>query len=86
MHFAVDTVVFILLILVVIGAFALMRGSFTDRYDRQHPPISDDEFMTRLPPGTSRDIALRVRTIVAEQSGIERDRIYPDSTFIEMFD
>ena len=62
----------------------MLFGSFADRYCREHPPISDDQLMARLPPGTSRDIALRVRTIVAEQSGIARERIYPDSTFIEM--
>ena len=83
---AVDTVVFVFLLLMVFWAFVPLCGSFEDRYSRLHPPISDDEFMNRLPTGTSRDIAMRVRTIVAEQLGIERDRIYPDSTFIEMID
>lgn len=51
---------------------------FVDRF----PPISDDEFMARLPPGTNREIALKVRRIVAEQLAIEYERIYPEASFV----
>ena len=45
------------------------------------PPIDDDEFMRRLPPGTDRDVALRTRKIISEQLGIEYHRIHPEQSF-----
>jgi len=53
------------------------------KYRAKYPPISDDEFMEKLPPGTSRDVAMRVRTIVVKQMGVDRKRIHPDSKFID---
>lgn len=52
-------------------------ATFNDRF----PPISDDQFMALCPPGTNRNIALRVRRIIADQLGIEYDRIYPTARF-----
>lgn len=46
------------------------------------PPITDDEFMARLPAGTNRDIALKVRRIVAEQFNVEYARITPETSFV----
>lgn len=56
------------------------------KFRAKYPPISDDEFMARLPPETSRDIALRVRSIVAEQLGVDRERVYPESKFVDLID
>jgi hypothetical protein len=53
--------------------------SFNDRF----PPISDEEFLARCPPGTDPRIALGVRRIVSEQLCIEQGRIYPESRFVE---
>ena len=47
------------------------------------PPISDDEFLARCPPGTNRAIALKVRRIVADQLGVDYERIRPESRFVE---
>ena len=47
-------------------------------------PISDDEFMERLPPGTDREIALRVRAIVAHQTGVKREYIHPGTKFVDL--
>lgn len=33
-------------------------------------------------PGTNREIALKVRKIVADQLGVEYERIYPSSSFV----
>jgi hypothetical protein len=52
-------------------------------FDRQFPSISDDEFLARCRAGTDREVALKVRRIVSEQFGIEYDRIYPSSRFVE---
>lgn len=46
--------------------------------------MSDDEFMTNLPPGTSRDVALRVRAIVARNAGVPRENVRPDTKFFEL--
>ena len=53
--------------------------SFNERF----PPISDAEFVARCGPTTNPEIALRVRRIVAEQLGVEYDRIHPSSRFVE---
>ena len=57
-------------------------GCLYNHWNRKWPPISEDEFMERLPPGTNRSVALRVRTIVAEQLGVEYDQIYPEQNFV----
>jgi hypothetical protein len=56
------------------------------KWEARFPPISDDEFMARLPPGTNREIALKVRRIIADQTAIEYERIHPDSSFVRDLD
>ncbi len=51
-------------------------------FNERFPPISDDEFMARCHPGANREIALKVRRIVAEQLGVDYERIYPESSFV----
>jgi len=51
-------------------------------FERRFPPISDDEFMARCKPGTNREIALTVRRIVSTQLGVDYERIYPESLFV----
>ena len=51
---------------------------------KQIPGISDEEFMARLPRGTDREIALKVRTIVAKQTGVKREYILPDTKFVDL--
>jgi hypothetical protein len=53
------------------------RRQFASRF----PPISDDEFVELCGPGTNREVALRVRRIVADQLGVDHDRIHPSSSF-----
>ncbi len=51
-------------------------------FEKRFPPISDEEFVARCAPGTNREIALKVRKIVADQLGVEYERIYPSSSFV----
>jgi hypothetical protein len=51
-------------------------------FEERFPPISDEEFVSRCAPGTNREIALKVRRIVADQLGVEYERIYPSSSFV----
>lgn len=46
-------------------------------------PISEDEFMAKCTPGTSRDIALGVRRVVSESLGIPYDCIYPEHCLVK---
>ena len=52
-------------------------------FNAAHPPMSDDEFLARCSPNVRPDIALRVRAVVSVSLGIEYDRVYPDTKFIE---
>ena len=73
------------LFLVVIGVSLFLLSLFADkRQSLNYPSISDDEFMAKLPPGTDREIALKVRTIVAEQMGVDREKIHPETRFIDL--
>jgi hypothetical protein len=56
----------------------LERSAFNGRF----PPISDDEFMALCPSGTNRRVALKVREIVSRQLGVEYERIYPSSSYV----
>ena len=78
--FAITIVILAILVLSVLATFCERRKQVA--FEERFPPISDDEFMQRCPPGTSRAVALKVRRIVADQLGIEYERIYPSSTFV----
>ena len=74
-----------IVIAVVITAFILLARLSkiaSDDWNRRWPPISEDEFMERLPPGTDRSVALRTRLIIAEQLGVEYDQVYPEQNFV----
>jgi hypothetical protein len=62
--------------------FYFLGMAFSPGEDRW-PPISDDEFMQRCTPGTSRVTALKVRRIIAEQLGVDYDRVYPEQHFVD---
>ena len=77
------------IIFAVTGLLVLIFGSLwwakreRESFEKRFPPISEAEFVERCGPGTNPDIALRVRRIVADQLGVEYDRIYPSSRFAE---
>jgi hypothetical protein len=74
---AVLGIVVILLIGRIVGR--AQRAYFNARF----PPISDAEFVARCTPGTSPDVALRVRRIVARNLAVDYDRVHPSMSFIE---
>jgi len=79
MNFIVAILVIIAIVLVFCALSAKDRRQFRKRF----PPISDAEFVARCTPGTDPTIALRVRRIVADNLGVEYDRIYPSMGFID---
>ena len=54
------------------------------RFEESAPPISEDEFMALLPAGTNRDMALKVRRIVADQFNVDYARIHPHCTWSDL--
>ncbi|WP_372721405.1 hypothetical protein [Novipirellula sp.] len=71
----------ILLVTIVLTAWWFNSAS-TPSAD-QWTPISEDEFIRRCSPGVNRERALKVRRIIAEQLGVDYDRIYPEQRFVE---
>ena len=52
-------------------------------FEERFPPISDAEFLARCPPGTSPEIALKVRRLVADHFAVEYERVHPSTDFIK---
>lgn len=69
-------------ILLIVFAIVIVRPARQQATFIAIPPITDDEFMARLPAGTNRDIALKVRRIVADQFNVDYGRISPDTSFV----
>jgi len=73
---------FVVIIVVLVCACCIWERRRRADFERRFPPISDAEFMQRCLPGTSPAVALKVRRIVADQLGVEYERIYPSSSFV----
>ena len=78
LEFGLLATVLLLLWAALNSNYARLR-SFNARW----PPIDDEEFMSRLKPGTSRTTALRTRQIIAEQLGVPYEQIYPEQHFVD---
>ncbi len=74
-----------LVIIAVICLTCIQRGHI-NRFAQKWPPISDEEFLARCPPGVDRDRALKVRRIVSEQLGLPYESIYPEQHFVNDLD
>lgn len=73
----------IVVIVVLVLAFTALESYWrAASFKKRFPPIDDDEFIRRCRPGVNRDVALRVRRIISEQLGVEYERIYPESSFV----
>ncbi len=53
-----------------------------EKYLDTHPPINDDEFLRRCSPGVTPEVALKVRQIMSEISGVAYEQIYPDAELV----
>jgi hypothetical protein len=68
-----------LLALVCIAVAVKQRRSLADQF----PPISDADFLARCTPGTTPEVALRVRRLIADGLGVEYERIHPSLRFVD---
>jgi hypothetical protein len=70
----------VVIVLVICLVSARRRQTeFLERF----PPMSDAEFVARCSSGTSPEIALKVRRIVADALSVDYERIHPSSRFVE---
>jgi hypothetical protein len=72
-----------LLLVVLILAVQFVGRAQTASFNARFPPISDQEFVALCSPGTSPDVALRVRRIIAKRLAVEYERVHPSMNFIE---
>jgi hypothetical protein len=73
----------LLVVLTLFLAAAVCGKVERDAFNVRFPPITEAEFVARCRPGVNPDVALRVRRIVAEQLGVDYERVYPSSRFVE---
>ena len=79
----VETVLFALGLIIICATGAIVDNLSRVVSKVQFPPISDDEFIARCGPGTNPEVALKVRKIVADRLGVDYERVYPSSRFVE---
>jgi hypothetical protein len=70
-------------LLVLVVACTIMGWRHNRKFREKFPPISDAEFLAQCSPGTNPAVALKVRRIISDNLGVEYERIYPSSSFIE---
>jgi hypothetical protein len=71
--------VLVIFALVCVVVAVKQRRAFAEKF----PPISDAEFLARCTPGTSREVALKVRRILADRLAVEYERIHPSMRFVD---
>ena len=69
-------------LLIIIGSLLGWREA--RQFKEQWPPIDDEEFLRRCEPGTSQEIALKVRSIFSTCLGVPYEQIYPEQTFEDL--
>ena len=77
-----DIVIALFIAAVILVLMASVSSTMSSSFNERWPPISDDEFLARCSPGTTRETALRVRRIISEQFGVPYDQIYPEQDFV----
>lgn len=75
---------FILILVAVICSLSWYLDSRRQvEFRKKFPPLTEDEFVERCGPGTDREVALKVRDIIATQLHIPPAEIYPEHRFID---
>ena len=81
-----ERLTFFLIAVILFGIWWLLSGLESldsSRINSEYLPISDDEFMAKCDPGTSRDVALGVRRVISESLGVPYESIYPEHRLVE---
>ena len=70
-------------IVAVVFWTVIMERRFRNSFEEDFPAMTDDEFVQRCGPGTNREVALKVRAIVARQTGIKPEHIHPETNLFD---
>jgi len=73
----------LLVVILVAGWILVVSIKAQNRFEKEHPPISEEEFVARCSAGTNPQVALKVRRIVSDNLGVAHDRIDPSMDFSE---
>ena len=76
----------LLVFMIILGVVHLFETAKSKSFYEKWPPIDDDEFLRRCPPGTNRITAIKVRKIVSDCTGVEYEHIYPEQSFVNDLD
>ena len=71
------------ILFVIWWLFSWLESLEPSEISSEYPPISDDEFLARCDPGTSRDTALKVRRVISESLGVPYESIHPEHRIVE---
>ncbi len=66
------------------GVIYLVILAPSNAFYKQWPAIDDDEFVRRCSPGTDREVALRVRSIIADVSGEDYEHVHPEQRLVDI--
>ena len=75
----------ILMVIIVVGLLLVLLVGTTDGFafdDERWSAISEEAFLAKCPPGTDREVALRVRRIIADQLAVPYERIHPEQLIV----
>ena len=71
------------ILFVIWWLFSWLESLEPSEIGSEYPPISDDEFLARCDPGTSKDTALKVRRVISESLGVPYESIHPEHRIVE---
>lgn len=81
--FIFASVLVIICVCYVIWVCYVVLAKQKQEFNARFPPISDAEFVARCTPGINPEVALKVRRIVADNLGVDYERIYPSTRFVD---
>ncbi len=72
-------------VLVLLTVVSVCAARDVAAFKEEYPPISDEEFLKRCSSSVRPEVALKVRQLVAAPSGVEYERLHPDTKFIDLY-
>jgi hypothetical protein len=75
--------IFVSLLVGLIAYVVIISRRQQRLFEERFPPITDGEFLAKCTPGTDPARALKVRRIIADNLGVNYDRLHPSARFAE---
>ncbi|WP_339748792.1 hypothetical protein [uncultured Rubinisphaera sp.] len=81
------TLLLIIVLLIVPFVLLFHKEQIAKRdYLVKHPPLSDEEFVQRCGENVPPEVALKVRRMISDFSGMDYEHIYPETRLFEDLD